>query len=76
MPSRCKPAANGFDLFRRRLLFGEKVVESEHHQSVGVGQDPFIDRQSITRLIDALEHGDGMAGDVLPVIFWKPRDDR
>ena len=41
------------------------MVEAEHHESVGVGQYPFIDRQSITRLIDALEHRDGMAGDVL-----------
>ena len=44
------------------------MVEAEHlNQSVGVGQYPFIERtvQSITRLIDALEHCDGMAGDVL-----------
>ena len=39
------------------------MVEAEHHQSVGVGQYPFIDGQSITRLIDALENRDGMAGD-------------
>ena len=60
-----KPAANGFDFFRRRLLLGSKVVKAEHHESVSVGQYPFVDRQSITRLIDALEDRDGMAGDIL-----------
>ena len=60
-----KPVVDRGDFLRVRLLFGRDMVEAEHHESVGVGQYPFIDRQSITRLIDALEHRDGMAGDVL-----------
>ncbi len=38
------------------------MVEAEHHQRVGVGEDPLVDRQLVPRLVDALVHGDGMPG--------------
>src|SRR5271166_2064313 len=59
-----KPIADGFDFFWSGRLLGNEVVESKHHQSVSVGQYPLVDRQPVARLIDALEHGDRMAGDV------------
>ena len=40
----------------------EQVVEPEHHQGVGVGQDPFVDRKLVAGLVDALEDGDRVAG--------------
>ena len=57
-----EPLADGRDFFRCGLLLGNEVVEAEHHQRVGVGQDPFVDRQLVARLVDALEDGDRMAG--------------
>ena len=39
-----------------------QMVEAEHHQRVGVGQNPFVDGQLVSRLVDALEHGDRVAG--------------
>ncbi|MGB6798440.1 MAG: hypothetical protein WBE48_18230 [Xanthobacteraceae bacterium] len=59
-----KPISNGLDLFWRRVLLGSKVIEAEHQQSVGVGQYPFIDWQSVACLINTLENRDGVAGDV------------
>ncbi len=56
-----QPFADRGNLLRRRLLFGENMVESEHHQRVGVGQNTFIDRQLESGLVDALEDGDRMA---------------
>ena len=38
------------------------MVEAEYHQSVSIGQYTLIDRQPVARLIDALEHRDGLAG--------------
>ena len=43
---------------RRGLLLGDEMVEPEHQQGVGVGQDPLVDRQPEAGLVDALEHGD------------------
>ena len=57
-----EPLANGGDFLRRGFLFGKKVVQPEHHERVGVGQNPFVNRQLVARLVDALEHGDRMAG--------------
>jgi polyphosphate kinase 2 (PPK2 family) len=34
------------------------LVESEHHQRVGVGEDAFVDRLLEPGLVDALKHGD------------------
>ena len=50
------------DLLRCGFLLRQDVVESEHHQGVGVGKDPFVDRKSVAGLVDALKHGDGVAG--------------
>ena len=56
-----EPLAYRCDLFWCRLLFGKKVVESEHQERVGISQNPFVNRQFVTRLVDALEHGDRVA---------------
>ena len=34
------------------------MVETEHHQRVGIGEDPLVDRQPVAGLVDALEDGD------------------
>ena len=39
-----------------------EVVEAEHHQRVGVGQDPFVDRELVAGLVDALEDRHRMPG--------------
>ena len=57
-----KPGADRFDLRLRCLLVRRQVIEPEHHQRVRVGENPLVDRQRITRLIHALEHGHRMAG--------------
>ena len=49
------PFADGRDLLGSGLLLGEKMVESEHHQRVGVGEDALVDGLLIPGLIDALE---------------------
>ena len=46
------------DLFRRRLLFGEHVIQPEDHESVGVAEDPLVQRQFLTGLIDPLKDDD------------------
>ena len=38
------------------------MIESEHHQGVGVGENAFIDRQFVAGLVDALEDRNRMAG--------------
>jgi hypothetical protein len=38
------------------------VVQPEHHERVGVGEDPLVDGKPETCLVDALEDGDRMAG--------------
>ena len=38
------------------------MVETEHHQRVGVGQDSLVDRQLVAGLVDALEDGDRVPG--------------
>ena len=53
-----EPLADGRDFFRRGFLLGKKVVQPEHQERVGVGQNPFVNRQLVARLVDALEHGD------------------
>jgi hypothetical protein len=64
-----QPLADRGNLLRRGLLFGENMIESEHHQGVSVGENALIDRQSVSGLVDALEDGDRMArcfaGDLL-----------
>ena len=62
MPVALQPFADRGDLLRRGLLFGDNMVEPEHHQGVGVGEDAFVDRQLVAGLVDALEDGDRMAG--------------
>ena len=57
-----EPLANGCDFLRCGLLLGKKMVESEHQERVGVRQNPFVNRQSVARLVDALEHCDRVAG--------------
>ena len=53
--------AQRLDLLGRGLLFGDHMVEPEDHQRVGVGEDPLVDRQFLSGLIDALVDGHGLA---------------
>src|ERR1700746_2275160 len=57
-----QPFADRGNFLRIRLLLGENVVESEHHESIGVREYALIDRQLESGLVDTLEHGDRMAG--------------
>ena len=57
-----EPLADGGDFLRRGFLLGKKVVQPEHQERIGVGQNPFVNRQLVARLVDALEHGDRVAG--------------
>ena len=57
-----EPLGDRGDLFRGSLLLGEQMVEAEHHERVGVGQDPFVDRQLVAGLVDALEDRDRVPG--------------
>ena len=61
-PFALEPLADRVDLARLRFLLGDEVVQAEHHQRVRVGQHPFVNRQPVTGLVDALEHGDGVPG--------------
>ena len=61
-PFALEPLADRVDFVRFGFLFGDEVVQAEHHQRVGVGQHPFVNRQLVAGLVDALEHGDRMAG--------------
>ena len=61
VPSRCShsrmaPISSGAASCSR-----QDVVEPEHHQGVGVGEDPLVDRQLVARLVDALEDRDRVA---------------
>ena len=64
-----QPLGDRGDLLGCGFLFGEQMVQTEHHQRVGVGQDPFVDRQLVAGLVDALEDGDrvpgGLSGELL-----------
>src|SRR5215217_3575147 len=40
------------------------MVQPEHQERVGVRQDPLVDRQLVASLVDALEHGNGLSGDL------------
>lgn len=57
-----KPLTNGCDFVRRGLLLGKNVVEPEHQERVSVGQNSFVNGQFIARLVNALKHGNRMAG--------------
>ena len=59
-PIAFEPFANCVDLARLRFLFRNEVIQAKHHQCVCVGQHPFVNRQLVPRLIDALEHRDRM----------------
>ena len=61
-PFAFEPLADRVDFARLRFLFGDEVVQAEHHQRVRVGQHPFVNRQLVAGLVDALKHGDGMPG--------------
>src|ERR1700758_4845913 len=48
------------DFFWGGFLLRDHMVETKHHQSVGVGEYPFVERQSLTRLVNPLVNSDGM----------------
>ena len=37
------------------MFVAGQMIESEHHQRVAVGEDPFVDRKTESRLVHALE---------------------
>ena len=57
-----EPLADGA-ISSGKLPVLKEVVQAEHHDRIGIRQDPFVDRQLVAYLIDALEHRDRMAGD-------------
>jgi hypothetical protein len=56
--------AHGFDLPGRGLLLGDRVVQPEDQERIGVTDDALVDGQSEARLIDALEHGHRISSDL------------
>src|SRR3954454_2410618 len=63
-PFALQPTADGRDLLGRRLLLRNQVVETEHHQRVGILQDAFVYRKLVPRLVNPLKYRDRMAGDL------------
>ena len=61
MPSRVSHVAHRFDFLGGRFLLGDQMIEAEHHQRVGIVENAGVDRKLLTRLIDALVHGDWMS---------------
>ena len=57
-----EPLLDGRDFLRRGFLLGKEVVESKHHERVGICENPFVNWQLETRLVNALENGNSMAG--------------
>ena len=64
-----QPFADRGDFLGRRFLFGENMIETEHHKRVRVGENAFVDRKLVAGLVNTLENGDWMvrcfAGDLL-----------
>ena len=59
-----QPVADGLDFIGRGFLFGEQVIESKDEQRIGVRKHAFVERQSVSRLIDALKDGYDMSRDL------------
>ena len=57
-----QPFSDGADFVRCGFLFRHDVVQPEHHEGVGIGKDPLVDREFVAGLVDALEDGDRVAG--------------
>src|ERR1700737_5548599 len=51
-----EPLADGRDFLWRGFLPGREVVEAKHHERVAIGEDPFVNRQLETGLVNALEN--------------------
>ena len=63
-PFALQPLADTRDFLGRRLLLRNQVVETEHHQRVGVLQDAFVDRELVSCLVNPLKYRGRMAGDL------------
>ena len=50
------------DFFRGGLLFGEHVIQAEDHERVGVAEDPLVQRQFLSGLINPLKDHDRRPG--------------
>src|SRR5580704_2493423 len=59
-----KKVPQSFYLVQRCFLLGNHVVQPEHHEGVGVCENPFVDRQSLSGLINSLINSDGLSGDL------------
>ena len=57
-----EPRADRLDFLGGRFLLGDQMIETEHHQRVGVVENAGVDRQLLTRLIDALVHRHRLPG--------------
>ena len=59
-----EPLTDRRDFFGCRLLLRNQVVETKHHQRIGVLQDAFVYRKLESRLVNPLKYGDRMTGDL------------
>ena len=71
----CEKVPHRFNLVRRRFLLGDHMVQAEHHHGVRVRENPFIDRQPLSCLIDPLINGHRLSGDLADQV-WKLTSDK
>ena len=64
VPSRARNSRTASISVRCGHLLGDDVVEPEHEQRVGVGEHALVERQREAGLVDPLEHGHGVPGDL------------
>src|SRR5262249_21839875 len=57
-----QPFPDGANLIWCSGLLGYQMVETKHHQRIRVGQNPFVYRQLVSGLVDALEYSNRMTG--------------
>src|SRR5262245_37715416 len=62
-PFSLQPLADRLDLTCGCLLFGNQVIETEHHQRVRVRQDSFVYWKLVPGLVDPLKYSNRMSCD-------------
>ena len=63
-PFASKEPPHRLNLFRRRFLSGDVVVQAEDEQRIDVAQDAIVQRKFETRLVYPLEHWDRLTRDL------------
>jgi hypothetical protein len=53
-----KELADRLDFLGCSLLLSNHMIETKHHQRVGVGESPFVERQSLACLVNPLVNSD------------------